>query len=205
MEQDEFQNMEEYSSNQTKKSGQDTNRIMGIAAIFISVLSMFAVIYQSYLAREENELIRIQQSATVLPYLSSWFSENDGKLQIVFSNKGVGPAFIKEVKFKAIDLENKDSLLFKNSDRLFSFIKEKSEFLKPIRLRTSFLKANTLLSKNEIKEIAEFYYEDNKQLRLIREELQKFNISFEITYEDVYGSVWIYHSNKGFPEKLRKN
>ena len=205
MEQEKLQIMKEENNHQTSRLGQDTNRIMGMAAIFISVLSMIAVVYQSYLAREENDLIRIQQSASVLPYLSSWFSENDNKLQVILVNQGVGPAFIKEVEFKTFDLENKDSLLFNNSNKLFDYIKQKSEFLQPLRLRTSFLKANMLLPQNEIKKVAEFFYEDGKQLQQIRKELQKFNVSFKIIYEDVYGTGWIYHSNTGYPKKLGKS
>ncbi|MEO1517088.1 MAG: hypothetical protein AAFV95_18840 [Bacteroidota bacterium] len=197
--------MEEENKSQIGKWDQNINRITSMAAIFISVLSMIAVIYQSYLSREENELIRIQQSATVLPYLSGSFSENDNKFQIVLENKGVGPAFIKKVTFRAVDAENKDSLLFDNSDKVFQYMRQKSAFLQPLRLRTSTLVANMLLSQNEVKRIAEFFYEDDKQLQQIRQELQRFDVSMEVVYEDVYGTAWMYHSSKGFPEKVTAN
>ena len=67
MKPDELENNKIAYNNQSNRTERDTNRIMGMAAIFISVLSMVAVIYQSYLAREDNELTRIQQSASVLP------------------------------------------------------------------------------------------------------------------------------------------
>ena len=48
MKPDELENNKIEYNNQSNRTERDTNRIMGMAAIFISVLSMVAVIYQSY-------------------------------------------------------------------------------------------------------------------------------------------------------------
>jgi len=203
MEQNEAHNIEEETNDQAKYSGQDTNRIMGMAAIFISVLSMIAVIYQSYLAREENELMRIQQSATVLPYLSHWYSDIEGEYKFVVANKGVGPAFIKEVKLIALDAESKDSSLFNSSHALFNFIKEQSVLLDTTPAIKYSLKPNILLSKNETVEVYSFSYKSNKHQELIKKEFKKIFIGFNIVYEDVYGTAWMLDSNIGFPKKLK--
>ncbi len=183
----------------------DANRIMGMAAIFISILSMIAVIYQSYLAREENELTRIQQSATVLPYLSNWYSDTEGEFKFIIGNKGVGPAFVKEVKFTAINFEGKDSIFFDNSDYLIGYLKQQSVLLDSIPSTASTFKENTLLSQDEIKEIVVFSYDNNSQSRLIRKEFNKYVVGFKIVYEDVYGAAWVLNSDEGFPIKLKND
>ena len=205
MEQEEIQNIEEDNNIQPIPSKWTADRMMGIAAIFISVLSMFSVIYQSYLSREENELIRIQQSATVLPYLSDWFIQTEGKFKVVIGNKGVGPAFIKEVQFTAIDLETKDSVFFNNSDQLSAFMEQQSVLLDTIPFVGSTFRANMLLSQNETKELFVYSYDTHNQGRLIRKEYQKFSVSYTIVYEDVYGTAWILHSKGDAPVKIKKD
>lgn len=204
MEQDELQNIEEDNTNQTKKSSQDTNRIMGMAAIFISILSMIAVIYQSYLAREENNLIRIQQSATVLPYLANWYSNVGKEYKIVIENKGVGPAFIKDAKFIGVDLKSKDSLTFKNSNSLCDFMNQQSTFFDSLPQIRNPIQPNMLLSPNERKEIFIYSFDNRKQKSRFIKEFDKYYAGLKITYEDVYGSAWILDSEKGYPIKLKK-
>lgn len=126
MEPNTSKNIEEENNNHPKQSTWDGDKMMSMAAIFISILSMLAITYQSYLVREENEMMRIQQSATVLPYLSQSFDNTKGGITFSIKNKGVGPAFIKKVEFKAIDPETKDSLVFSTIHEVRQFIKQKS-------------------------------------------------------------------------------
>jgi hypothetical protein len=44
----------------------------------------------------------MQQSASVLPHLNQWYSDYNNAFKFVVGNKGVGPAFIEDVK---IDLD----------------------------------------------------------------------------------------------------
>ena len=194
--------METDNKNEPKQSKWNTDRIMGIAAIFISILSMISVIYQSYLAREENELIRMHQSATVLPYLSTWHNNNDGKFEVVIGNKGVGPAFIKEAKFMAIDLESKDSFFFNNSDYWIGFMEKKSEILDAADGTTSTFTANMLLPQGETKNLVVFYDDTGNEGRLLKTAFKKFKPSFNIVYEDVYGATWMLDSDRDGPIKL---
>lgn len=205
MEQNESQNIEENDNNQTKNPKQDTNKLMGMAAIFISILSMFAVIYQSYLAREENELMRIQQSATVLPYLDYWYNNVGDGYKFVIENKGVGPAFIKDVKFMGVDLENKDTINFNDSNKLYDFIKQQSMFFDSISMVRNQFQANTLLSPNEKKEFFDFSFDNMKQKERFSEEFYKYYVGLTVSYEDVYGSTWVLDLEKGYPVKIKKN
>lgn len=162
---------------------------------------MIAVIYQSYLAREENKLMLIQQSATVLPYLDSWYSNIGNEYKFVIENKGVGPAFIKDVKFIGIDT-NQDTLTFNSSHKLLEFIDKQSKVFDSISVTKSSFKTNMLLSPNEEIAYYIFSFDSENNKRRFRKEFYKFYAGFKITYEDVYGAVWILDTEKGYPEKL---
>jgi len=202
MDQNELSNLEEINNQQTNNSGQNANRLMGMAAIFISILSMIAVIYQSYLAREENELIRIQQSATVLPYLDYWYSNVDKEYIFVLENKGVGPAFIKEAKFIGLDSKSKDSLFFSSSHKFYDFLEQESGYLDSLPVVLGSLHANMLLSPGERKEFITFSFDNGDQQKRITKEFNAIFAGLNIVYEDVYGTAWALDSNNGFPEKL---
>ncbi|MET1257917.1 hypothetical protein ABV409_01170 [Flagellimonas sp. DF-77] len=183
---------------------QDTNRIMGIAAIVISVFSMFAVIYQSYLAREENRLMRIQQSASVLPYLSHWYSDIDHQLKFVIENKGVGPAFIKEVRFRALDPKTKDTLVFASSDLLYRHLKKHSPLIDSLAIIKSSFRQNMLLAQGESISVYNFPFEDEAAERRLKIAFYGLFPSFQIRYEDVYGASWLLDSEKGYPVAITR-
>lgn len=185
------------------QSDQRTNRIMGISAIFISLISLFAVIYQSYLSKEENEMNRIQQSASVLPYLHDWYSNTNNEYKLVIENKGVGPAFIKDVVFYGLDPANKDTLEFKSSHQLAAHLENQSSFLDSMPVTKSSFHKMMLLSPNEEKEIIKYFPQNSSQNNKIDDELDLYYGGFKITFEDVYGTAWVLDSNIGFPEKLK--
>ncbi|WP_299364398.1 hypothetical protein [Winogradskyella sp.] len=109
-----------------------TEKIMSSSALFISVISLIALLYQSYLAREENKLMQKQQSASVLPYLSQWISNSSEGHQIVIGNKGVGPAFIEKV-----ELSINSEYSFNNTDDLFTHILKANKGMDSINYLTS--------------------------------------------------------------------
>lgn len=87
-----------------------SDKIMSTSALFISVILLIALLYQSYLAREENRLNQRQQSANVLPYLSQLYSEYDDKFKSVFESKIIDFEIIYENvygdRWKISSLEN---------------------------------------------------------------------------------------------------
>ncbi len=179
-------------------------KILSQTAIFISLLSLFAVIYQSYLGREENKLIRIQQSATVLPYLGFWPSQTNNQIELIISNQGVGPAFIKEVNFKTLDNKGKDTLTFENTDDFFAFIRTKQPFLDSLEVTTSTFEANTLLPSGVNKKIINIKYSIYDQGNKIREVFDKSLINYKIIYEDIYGTRWYIGRDTQSPIKIEK-
>ncbi|MEM6318014.1 MAG: hypothetical protein AAF960_10110 [Bacteroidota bacterium] len=194
--------MEKQDEPTTNHSKQNTNRIMGIAAVFISLLSMVAVLYQSYLAKAESERMRVQQSATVLPYLADWYNNVGNAYKCVLENKGVGPAFIKEVELLGVNVQTKDTVTFNNSGQLAQFVHQQSPFFDSVGFINSPIYPNMLLSPNEKRTYFDFSFDDEYQKKRFQEEFYKYHVGLKITYEDVYGTAWVLDSKKGYPVKV---
>ncbi len=161
-----------------------TEKIMSTSALFISVISLIALLYQSYLAREENKLIQMQQSASVLPHLSQWFSNTSEGFKIVIGNKGVGPAFIKNVDISIDSIHN-----FNNTDRLFAHIFKTNPSLDSINFLTSTFKKGFVLPASESIELIRVL--DQKGIQSFRKVLATKDLKYSIEYEDVYGTRWL--------------
>lgn len=160
-----------------------TDKIMSTSALFISVLSLVGLMYQSYLAREENKLIQKQQSASVLPYLHQWYSEYEDNYRLIIGNKGVGPAFIKHVE---ITLDS--TKIFDNSNDLFDEILRTTEGFDTIPHNMSNLVTGFVLPANQ--DISLIVIEQKQNIDAFKNVLNERQIDFKIVYEDVYGSKW---------------
>lgn len=171
-----------------RKINWNADKIMSTSALFISVISLIALLYQSYLSREENKLIQKQQSANVLPYLNQWQSEFDNEYRIVVGNKGVGPAFITKV-----EIVMDETKTFSNSDELFHELFNTTPTLDSVSYITSSLIKGFVLPANETIYLLEV--SGNKNIQLTKEVMEEKAITFSITYKDVYGTEWIL-SNK---------
>jgi hypothetical protein len=167
-----------------KKINWTTDKIMSTSALFISVISLIALLYQSYLAREENRLTQMQQSASVLPHLNQWYSEYDNNFKFVIGNKGVGPAFIDNVE---ILLDATHS--FNNTDDLFDYIFKNTKGLDTIPYSKNTLIKGFVLPANEQINVLEI--NNAKNLNLVKDLLSKKVILYKITYKDVYGTKWL--------------
>ncbi|MTE27446.1 hypothetical protein [Winogradskyella ouciana] len=160
-----------------------TDKIMSTSALFISVISLIALLYQSYLAREENKLIQVQQSATVLPYLSYYFSSNGEHFKIIIDNRGVGPAFVKKVDILFDDKHN-----FDNTDPLFEHIFSEEYRLDSIPYSHSTFTDGLVLPAG--KQIDVFTLRSDIGRERFQKVLSEKNLDFSIEYEDVYGARW---------------
>ncbi|MEM7486666.1 MAG: hypothetical protein AAF348_15770, partial [Bacteroidota bacterium] len=178
-----------------KKNSWSTDRIISSSAFFISVVSLIALLYQSYLAREENKLIQKQQSATVMPYLTQWFDDSEGNHKMVVGNDGVGPAFVKD--FNIIINENQN---FSNTDDLLQELAKTNKFLDTVNYLYSTLTIGTLIPANETVEIISF--DNSAAFKTFRTILYRNKFDFEITYEDVYGAQWKLRYDEDVPKKI---
>jgi len=184
-----------------KPTNLNSDRMMALAAVFISLMSLLAIVYQSYLGREEYKLKQIQQSASVLPYLSTWFSDRDNAFHYVLENRGVGPAFIKDVKIKVLD-KKKDTLVYENTDQVLKHLIENLPTLDSLDIVTSTLRKDLLLPANAKIEIFKIGYTANGQDDLIRKALREVIIFQKIEYEDVYGNRWKLSMKDSAPVKI---
>lgn len=78
-------------------SNRNTNLILSLSAITISLFTLFILIYQSHLLSRQFELAQKQQFASVLPYLEMGPSFGMDYFRFLIMNTGIGPAFIKDV------------------------------------------------------------------------------------------------------------
>ncbi|MEO1032290.1 MAG: hypothetical protein AAFX55_12835 [Bacteroidota bacterium] len=166
-----------------KRINWSTEKIMSTSALFISVISLIALLYQSYLAREENKLTQKQQSASVLPYLSQWISNSSEGFKIVVGNKGVGPAFIEKVELSIDSTYN-----FNNTDDLFAHIFETTKGMDTINYLTSTFKKGVVLPANETVELIQIM--DKNHVQVFSKTLATKDLKFLIEYEDIYGARW---------------
>ncbi|MBO6607023.1 hypothetical protein [Psychroserpens sp.] len=178
------------NSNRKWKVNWTTDKIMSTSALFISVISLIALLYQSYLAREENKLNQMQQSASVLPHLNQWFSDYNDEFKIIIGNKGVGPAFIKEVEFK-LDSTN----TFNNSKDLIKYIFRNKKILESVPYVQSTIVKGFVLPANDFINVIEVSGQDN--INRFKQVMASTPIIFKIVYEDVYGTRWMLSNTEG--------
>ncbi len=70
----------------------NTDRLVGLTAMFVAVASLVALVYQTHLMRQA-------QYASVLPYLTFVVvSNNDLGSSLTLRNTGIGPALVEEVR-----------------------------------------------------------------------------------------------------------
>ena len=177
---EETNEVEEKTSNKIKWSAE---KVMSLSALFVSAISLFALFYQLNLAREENELIRKEQKASVLPHLSQWFSTMDNSFRIVFGNRGVGPAFIKKV-----DLVLNDSIQFDNTDDAIRHIYEQMGTSENPYPNTSTFTDGRVIPAGEAVQVISI--SSKKDQQLFQQYLAKNILEFDIIYEDIYGTRW---------------
>lgn len=182
--------MSEETNAKKWKINWSAEKVMSISALFISAISLFALFYQLNLAREENELIRKQQSASVLPYLQFENIYNVRAFSVQLVNKGVGPAFIKSVSFTI-----KDSITFDNStNALLHIVKEKVNNGEIIGYTGSMtIKKNTVVQPSEkirVFEVSTNNKENFSGIKSFKDHINNTPPQFTIVYEDVYGNQW---------------
>ncbi len=191
--------MSEELDTQKNKVNWSPEKVMSISALFVSLISVIALFYQLSLAREENELIRKQQSASVLPHLSLLPTLNSQRsYSMAFINQGVGPAFIKEVEFTVHDAT------FQRSDLFFNHIRDKIYEADSILISVStfsFMEGDVIPANEEINI---FTVTGQAGVDLFYNYLDSVEWKFSIIYEDVYEARWRLGSENRFPVSISK-
>jgi len=175
------------------------DRIVSLSAIFVSLGTLFVILYQTSLMREA-------QKASVMPYLKISYTFNNDYQKLILANDGLGPAKIEGVRI----IEGSDVL---EVDPL-QYIREKyrghdlgisnidlaavgrliaaDERLEMIRLDNS-KSQNYVINTFIFPEEMTFMF-DSIQL--------KPKAYLEIEYSSVYGDKWVVRSNEEVPQEL---
>jgi hypothetical protein len=184
----------------------NTDRVVSLSAMVVGLGSLFIIVYQTALLRE-------QQTASVLPYLMINLQTNGERSYVVVRNTGVGPALIEDVvvrhQGREIRQDPYDFLLevrpeSVNDDSL-SVDKLSPGRLVPagenIGMVGSELNGRamtrTLLGVFELGEVPDSWYETMGVPRVGPDKA-----SIEVTYRSVYGERWRVTSATVVPEPL---
>ncbi len=172
----------------------NTDRIVALSAMSISVLTLITFIYQTSLMKKQSQL-------SVLPYLtvsSSYNSSNENpSFKLILINEGVGPAIIESRK---VFFEGKEY----NED-FFDFLSKQLPELDTMDniSHSSFDYGSVLPSGEEIYLIAGFG--DREVVDYLAVSLNNLNekeLDYEIIYRSIYGERWRIDNNGGLPDKL---
>ncbi len=175
------------------------DRIMGVSAIMISLLTLLMFIYQTNIMHTQSRL-------SVMPRLGFSTSFNHSDSIIYFStsikNKGIGPAIINAVKISHDKTEyNLDFYDF--FMKVFPKVEDFGEFKK-----FSNIVDGSTLAANESKVLFAFEFDEEKMedlygyLKIGEEEELPFDI--QIDYSSIYDEEWRIDINRGgHPIKIK--
>lgn len=158
-----------------------TDRIIGISAIFISLLTLIIFIYQTNLMREQTRL-------SVQPYLSvdSIFNRDEGYFSIELINNGLGPAIIET---RNINLKGKTYDL-----NLYDLLEENTSLLDSINtIKSESIDKGTAIPINTGKVLLRIYAETDLLEKFVGTliSLQDNNMfGYEIVYKSIYKEKW---------------
>ncbi len=132
-----------------------SDKILSIAAIFISICTLFVFLYQT-------NLIRKQQYKSVYPYLAfQHYGTNTENYKFILENKGIGPAIIKSIEVKTTNgelfkdinpylnsrLQKTDTISFYHTDLSEGMLISANEKIELIKLNDQKLTSSLRLSE----------------------------------------------------------
>ncbi len=176
-------------SNETK--GKSPGKIkpellVALIAVFISFSTLFVYIYQSNLMKE-------QQKMSVWPYLGFGPSWGYDYLSLRLTNKGIGPAIIKDIKLEI------DGVKIDGVEKIMDFV--------PDTLQTPFTFSSLFVGSVIMSgEITTFFEVKNPKTvdYILNEIILKNRITLEICYASVYGETWMTNGIKVVESKCDK-
>ena len=181
----------------------ETDRIIGLTAMFVAVASLVALVYQTYLQRQA-------QHASVLPYLTFVVVSNPEGTNLAVRNTGIGPAKIEQMRIlyrgKEVETDPYEFYLLSHPDAVgIGVDKVLPGRLIPAGEWVRMLEASggekgytflpELLKLFEIAEVPRAWYTATKT-----EGGDKAVV--EITYASVYGDRWRVRSDRLVPDEL---
>ncbi|MBV6652515.1 MAG: hypothetical protein KI786_02090 [Mameliella sp.] len=192
------ENPERKELNQAKQvASWSSEKIISYSAILISLMSLVALMYQTSIMREEQQLQRKAQLKSTMPYMMIANSNYGGpNYAIIISNKGVGPALIDSTV-----------IMYKDSAYLMdlpTFLYEQIPGLREVdHLYHSNITPGQLISPGETIEIIRI---DNSQESADQflKALAPIDLNFRLIYRSVYDERWVLSSDSYYPVKIEE-
>lgn len=158
--------------------------LLGISATFLSLAALVVSIFQTKIARE-------QQQASVWPYLQTPKSHVDDEFSLNLANDGVGPAIIKnvEVYYQGKLFDNHNTLFRQQlRERLLKVVKDSGKQFNYGYLYGSMQKGNVLKSGDSVNLLSTVHNE--RVAELLESVVNDTSFHLRIQYADVYGNCW---------------
>lgn len=180
----------------------NADRIVSISAIIVSLATVFLIVYQTNLMRQE-------QKSSVMPSLMIGYSSSNDTLnnilneKIWIQNKGLGPAFIQKILVK-------DSL-GKHEVDLYKYFEEINSNKNAVGIRRFF--PGLIIPKNEGMTLYQKYSDSTSKVILgnyFKYPYETINLSktenhtavIIIYYTNVYGDEWKIESQSSVPTEV---
>lgn len=173
-------------------SNWNTDRIVGLSAMFISLLTLITFVYQTNLMKQQAAL-------SVLPFLSVSTSYSSNSFQLTLINEGVGPAIIESRKiFHEGEVYDEE---------FHEYIRRHIPYLDTLSGISygSIDYGSVVPAGEEIYLVAAFESQESIELLASKvEELDNSSLDFEIVYRSIYEERWKITSSDQLPVKLPK-
>lgn len=176
------------------------DRVVSLSAIFVSLGTLFVILYQTSLMREA-------QKASVMPYLKMGYTFNTEHQSLVLSNNGLGPAKIEALRI--VEGDNKSELdpiqyvrkKFNDQDIGLSNI----DLASPGRLiaadeRLVMMRVDNSSDQNYV--VKSFQFPKDMITFVVDTTDFEADAYIEIEYSSVYGDRWVIKSNEEVPQEL---
>ena len=149
----------------------DTGLIVGLSAILISIATLFVYVYQASIMQE-------QLHTSVWPRIE-WSNSNVGGVFVEVTNKGIGPAIIKDAVMKV------DGKKVNNVDELFQ---ELIGDHKNMEVITSYVVGRVMSPGETFKT---FLVTDSSSALRLDSAFRVRQFEFEICYCSIYDECWL--------------
>ena len=175
----------------------NTDRILGLSAMSISVITLAIFIYQTNLLRRQNYI-------AILPYLQTSTSNQEGNAVFKFNliNHGVGPAIIESM---TIYYKEERYKLSEHGDYVYGLLKELEPELDSLKgVSQSSLNRGMAIPSNMTYTIFEIGGQP-EEYYLLTGTLQKMlenGLGYEIIYRSIQDERWMIKDNSDGPIKL---
>lgn len=172
----------------------DRSDFVSLLAILISLGAFGVSIYEARILKEQQELMQMQQAASVWPYLEHeiMYSYDTVQASILFAigNKGVGPARIDHVAMELLGEPIEDYNSISNIVRAY--------FPPNTTFSVSYASPDGVLSADETYQILQI---SSPRFEGDTEYYRNIQLNFQICYCSIYHECWTLTDKAGEPEQ----